>query len=310
MFMVVTGAQGFLGRKVLARLAQQGHQLVAVDRNPVVNRPLDGVTYHVSDLSDPETLLPGAFEGLGPFVLVHLAWDMRRPDAAYHIQASQVSLLAGLLDAWGSEGLHYLIAPGSAQEYGAQNGVLQESMSPREPLTPYGWAKHSACSMAASWAERTGVGLLWLRPFIVYGPEQTGAMLVPYAIRQALSKQPADFTDGEQLRDFVFVDDVVSAIVSGVERQLAGLNIVNLGGEEPVRVRDVLSEVARLYDAEGLWRFGARPRRQGEPEIQVADISRAKNLLDWRPTVPWREGLHRVWAQTQAGGGSAEPNRG
>ena len=130
-------------------------------------------------------------------------------------------------------------------------------------------------------------------------------MLVPYAIRQALSRQPADFTDGEQLRDFVYVDDVVSAIVSGVERQLAGVNIVNLGGEEPVRIRDVLSEVARLYDAEDLWRFGARPRRQGEPEMQVADISRAKNLLDWRPTVSWREGLHRVWAQTQEGGGGS-----
>ena len=294
MLSVVTGAQGFLGRHLVRRLSREGRPVLAVDQKPLIGEALPGVVYHVSDLSDPETLIPPSCEPVTDFALVHLAWDMRRPEASYRIQMEQALRLAGLLDTWGPRGLRYIVAPGSAQEYGSRNGTLAEDDPPELPLTPYGCAKRAAGQLAASWSLRTGIGLLWLRPFIVYGPGQAGNMLIPYSVRQAATRERARVSDGLQVRDLVYVDDVIEAIAAGLNRMPEGARVVNLGGNDPVRVRDVLQAIADYFRAGDLFEFGAIPRRAGEPEIQAADVRRAAEVLEWKPTVGWRDGVRRV----------------
>jgi len=294
MRIVITGAQGFLGRHVVTRLALAGHVVLAVDRRPSMEMPVAGVQYHVSDLSDPSTLIPPECEPVGDFMLIHLAWDLRSRETSYKIQSEQVTVLAGLLDAWTGRGLKYVMAPGSAQEYGGRGGQLREDDQPVEPLSPYGWAKRSAYEMTASWARQSGVGLLWLRPFIVYGPGQAGSMLIPYAVRQGHLKMRAEFSDCLQLRDFVFVDDVVEAFACGCEKLLPGINVMNLGCGVPVRARDLLEEIGRELCVLDQFAFGARPRRTNEPDVQIADISRAKEMLGWTPKVDWKTGVKRI----------------
>lgn len=301
MLIVVTGEHGFLGRHLVRRLAAEGYRVLAIDRRPVVlSQAIPGVLYHVSDLSDPSTLIPPECEPVGPFVLIHLAWDLRQRETSYRVQSEQVSVLAGLLDAWRGRGLHYVIAPGSAQEFGARGGVINEAALPEEPLSPYGWAKRAAYEMASSWSRQTGIGLLWLRPFIVYGPGQAGSMLVPYAVRQAQEGQRAEFSDCEQVRDFVYVDDVIEAFLLGVKKQPAGPLALNLGSRDPVRARDLLQAVADHFHAGDRFAFGARPRRLSEPDEQVADCRRAEAVLGWRPTIGWREGIRRVCEEVGA----------
>lgn len=296
MMIVVTGAQGFMGRRVVSRLASDGCDVLAVDRRPALDAPEPGVRWHVSDLVDPATLIPPECEPVGQFLLIHLAWDLRNRETSYKVQSDQVTVLAGLLDYWTGRGLSYLIAPGSAQEYGARGGILKEDDLPVEPLSPYGWAKRAAYEMAASWSRQSGVGLLWLRPFIVYGPGQAGSMLIPYAVRQAQTRQEAGFSDGLQMRDFVYVDDVVEAFVAGCNRRLAGVNVLNLGCGEAVRARDIIEEIARTYGCLDKFNFGARPRRSNEPDVQVSDSSRAGHALGWKATVDWKEGVRRICA--------------
>ncbi len=299
MRIVVTGAQGFLGRHLVRRLAAEGRHVLAVDRRPAaLAQSIPGVQYHVSDLVDPATLIPPECEPVGPFVLVHLAWDLRQRETSYRVQSEQVSALAGLLDAWRDRGLTYVIAPGSAQEFGARGGVMDEEALPLEPLSPYGWAKRATFEMAGSWSRQCGIGLLWLRPFIIYGPGQAGSMLVPYAIRQAQEGQRAEFSDGLQVRDFVYVDDVVDAIARGLERPVAGPVALNLGSRDPVRARDLLQAIADHFRAGDRFVFGARPRRSAEPDEQIADCSRAEQVLGWRPAIGWREGIRRACEET------------
>lgn len=299
MLIVVTGARGFLGHHVVARLAAEGHRVLAVDRRPVIQaEAMPSVQSHTSDLSDPSTLIPPDCEPIEPFVLIHLAWDLRQRETSYRIQAEQTLPLAGLLDYWRGNGLSYVIAPGSAQEFGARGGVLGEDALPEEPLSPYGWAKRATYEMASSWARQSGVGFLWLRPFIIYGVGQGGSMLVPYAVRQAQAGQRAEFTDGLQVRDFVYVDDVVEAIALGVAQQPKGPIALNLGSRDPVRLRDLLQTVADHLDAGDRFGFGVRPRRTAEPDVQVADCTRAEQVLGWVPKVGWREGILRICRAT------------
>lgn len=293
MLIVVTGARGFLGRQVVPALVADGHRVLAVDRRPSA-QVLDGVQNHVSDLEDPATLIPPDCEPVGEFLLIHLAWDLRQRETSYRVQSEQVTTFAGLLDYWRGKGLSYVIAPGSAQEFGARGGILDENALPEEPLSPYGWAKRAAFEMASSWSRQNGIGLLWLRPFIIYGPGQAGSMLIPYAVRQAREKLRAEFTDGLQVRDFLYVDDVVDAIRLGVKKRIPGQTALNLGSGDPVSARQMLGEIAAHFNSSGCFIFGARPRRNGEPDLQAADSTRAKDMLGWTPRIGWREGIRKT----------------
>ncbi len=294
MFTVVTGAQGFLGRHMVMRLAREGHKVLAVDRRAAAPMGHPNIQVHFSDLADPTTLIPPDCEPVGRFALIHLAWDLRSRETSFKIQSEQVTGLAGLLDAWKDRGLAYVMAPGSAQEFGQRSGEIGDEDLPVGPLSPYGWAKHAMLDMVSSWGRQSGVGVLWLRPFIAYGPGQGGSMFVPYAVRQAQMKEQADVTDCEQIRDFVYVDDVVEAFVLGLRKQPAGVHQVNLGSKDPARLRDVLTVVADHFGAGEIFRFGAKPRRMQDPDVQVARVDRAKDLLGWTPKTGWREGIRRV----------------
>lgn len=293
MLIVVTGAQGFLGRHLVPRLAEAGYRVLAVDR-VAAQKDIPGVVNHVADLASPAALIPPDCVGGEPFVLIHLAWNIQQRDAGYRVQAEQVAIFAALLDYWREKGLTHLIAPGSAQEFGAKSGVLSEEAVPEEPVSPYGWAKRSAYTMAHSWSQRNSIGLTWLRPFIIYGEGQGGDLLVPYALRQASSGERAEFTDGKQIRDFVHISDIVEAFVLAVQRRSKTPVALNLGSRDPVSARELLEVIAGSFHARDKFVFGARARRQTDPEMQVADCSRAEQVLGWTPKMGWREGIQRV----------------
>lgn len=191
-------------------------------------------------------------------------------------------------------GLTGLVGMGSAEEYGSAEGQLDESRAPGPGLSAYGRAKHGAFRSAVE----AGVRCVWLRPFIVYGEGQGGNMVVPYALWCAREGCVAEFSSGEQFRDFVHAEDVADGIAAAV-RAVPGLQegecrACNLGCGEPVRVRDVLERIARQTGRGGLFRFGVRPMRKGEPVVQFAATDAAESVLGWKAVVPWQEGIDRL----------------
>ncbi len=293
MMIVVTGSEGFLGRRVVDRLAAAGDLVVAVDRLFHSGPVRDRVVHHQSDLEDPALLLPPGTHPNTPFVLIHLAWDMRRYQG-YGIQAGQVRQFANLLDFWGQHGLQRAVVMGSAEEYGGSAGILSETSPPRFPLSPYGWAKRAARDLAVSWCERTGRPVTWLRPFIMYGPGQKGDMVIPFAIESAQLRRTAEMTDGLQQRDFVYIDDVADAVALAALREVGGWSEFNLGRGEGVRVADMVRAIAAHFRADDCFHLGARPRRPNEPDVQVADCTKARTLLGWKADVSWQNGLERT----------------
>ena len=281
-YTVVTGAAGFVGRAVLPRLAEEvpSGQLVGLDLR---QRPhgwcgewLEGGLERLHDLH-------------GPVVVVHLAWDLRRGDAG----AQEASLWA-FQKMLRLPNLSGIVGMGSAEEYGSEVGRLEEGMAPGPGLSAYGRAKHEALLAT----EAAGVRCVWLRPFIIYGEGQSGNMVVPYALRCVREGTVAEFSAGEQFRDFVHVDDVADGIAAAVWA-LGGLReeecrVCNLGRGEPVRVRDVLERIARRTGREEFFRFGVRSMRVGEPSVQFAATEAAETTLGWKATIPWQEGIDRL----------------
>jgi nucleoside-diphosphate-sugar epimerase len=279
---VVTGAAGFIGQRVVARLAA-GADVIALDRAPDPGGWPAGVEYRQVDL-DRE--MPVFTEN---WRLVHLAWNLDRANLV--AQQESLRTFARLL---GQEGLAGVVGLGSAEEYGEREGRLREDMAPGAKLSAYGQAKHAAGKALEAWARGAGRKAVWLRPFVVYGPGQGGNMAIPYAVRCARERTPADFSEGLQLRDFVHVDDVAAGIAAAA-LELPTLKpafaACNLARGEPVRLRDVLERIADQTNARELFRFGARPMRPGEPQEQYADVAAAAELFGWRAKIPWEQGI-------------------
>ena len=280
---VVAGAAGFIGRRVVDRLARTETDVTALDRVPDPGDWPEGVEYRQVDL-DRE--MP-AFKG--SWILVHLAWSLDRANAA--AQQESLQTFARLL---GQENLAGVVGLGSAEEYGEREGRLREDQAPGAKLSAYGQAKHAAGKALEAWARGAGRKAVWLRPFVVYGPGQGGNMAIPYALRCARERIPGEFSEGLQFRDFVHVDDVADGIAAaalGLPALKPAFAVCNLGRGEPVRLRDVLERIAVQTNSQDLFRFGARPMRPGEPQEQYADVAAAAELLGWRAKIPWAQGI-------------------
>ena len=286
---VVTGGGGFIGRRVVARLAESGRSVVAVDPTLSTGDLPYGVEGRRMALGREWLSMPEAF------VLVHLAWGMERSDSA--AQTESAAVFRAQLS---HPNLTGVVGMGSAEEYGERGGCLSEDLAPGDELSVYGRAKNEACGALEAWTRETGRPAVWLRPFVVYGPGQGGGMVLPYALRCARERRLAEFTDGRQRRDFIHVDDVAEGIAQAV-RRLPGMEfswtVCNLGRGEPVAVRDVLERMADRMGARELFRFGVRPRRLHEPAEQYADLTAAAVRLGWRARTPWTEGIDGLCAE-------------
>jgi len=178
---VVTGAAGFIGRRTVARLAQAGCRVWALDRVPWPGEPLAGVEHYCVDLS---TDAPPVTEG----TLVHLAWNMARADAAGQTQA--LADFQRLLSAGSWRGV---VGLGSAEEYGDLAGRLREDQAPGPLLSAYGQAKFAAGQALAAWARAANRKAVWLRPFVVYGPDKAAPWRFPLPCAAPANVSPATF---------------------------------------------------------------------------------------------------------------------
>lgn len=285
---ILSGASGFIGTYVKRRLMEQsiGVELMTLNIREltVPTAPImctgigNGTQYDLSTLRD--------------CTLVHLAWCPPVRDR-YGPHAEQVRLLAELLDSH-AVSIGRIIAFGSAEEYGPSSGHLQEQDAIDQNLSAYGWGKRAAQIMVESWCNSQGKPGLWLRPFLVYGEGQQGGMALPYAVRQALRREVAEFSAGTQERDFIHVDDVARAVVLAVNQTWSGFNVANLGTGVSTKLRDVLEQVAEQFGATDLFKYGVRPMRLGEPEFQVAATERAAKILGFTARINLDEGIRRM----------------
>lgn len=280
---VVTGASGFVGRALLRALERQGDiRVLGLGRADV-------------DLADGAGLRK-VLEAARPHKVVHLAAALPAggEGTAARDRQWRDTFLAGrnVIEAAREVGVAHLLAAGSVAELGDQGGVLGPDLPPR-PRSTYGLCKTLLAEVAALAARHGDLRVDWFRPFTVYGPGQTGSMLVPAAFAAAVAGRAEAFTDGSQRRDFLFVDDLVAWIMGGLAwsppRGHPGELVVHhLGTGRPTPVRQLLGQIGARFP-EAQLRPGALPRRPGEPDCQVAQLRPAP--WPWAPRTTLEDGL-------------------
>ena len=293
---IVTGGAGFIGSNLVDTLVARGDDVVVVDdfsfgKRENLNQQAE---LREHDIREP-------FEADADAVF-HLAaqadvqTSMRRPeyDAAVNVVGTVNVLNAAL-----AAGAQVVFASSGGAGYGECPGPVDERF-PFLPLSPYGIAKKCGEEYLAGWNRIHGTSHVALRFANVYGPRQDsgleGGVVAIFLERMAKGEPTAIYGDGSQSRDFVYVGDVVDAVLAAVGRSGGPYNVGTAIETSISDLHRVCAEVAGVPNAPT---FAAA--RLGDVQRSVIDSALAGRELDWHAQVGLAEGLARTWEWMQGG---------
>ncbi|CAN5495994.1 SDR family oxidoreductase [soil metagenome] len=298
---LVTGAAGFIGSRLCARLVREGHQVVALDN--LSDGTMDNledvgdIEFHGSDLRDEDAMLRAA---AGCEVIFHQA-AMRSVPRSMEMPAltSDVNVrgtLNVLLAAHRNSAR--VVSASSSSVYGEQAEYpLHEGLTP-SPQSPYAASKLAGEVYCQTWTKAYGVPTISLRYFNVYGPAQDPsseyATVMPKFVLACLTgDRPTIHGDGEQARDFTYIDDAIEAnlLAAQASEEASGLVLNVGGGRQPTSVNQLLAIIAELTNTQpDPIHTDPRP---GDVWLTHADVSLAEHSIGYEPVVDINEGLRR-----------------
>jgi UDP-glucose 4-epimerase len=293
---IVTGGAGFIGSHVSDALLARGDEVHMVDDLSSGNRENvdNAVTLHELDIRD-ETFGELA-AGLRPEVVFHLAAQADVGTSVEHpVLDADVNVVGTIrvLEAARSVSARVVFASTGGAIYGECERPARED-DERRPLSPYGTSKLSGEEYLATWNRLYGTSHVACRLANVYGPRQRpsleGGVVAIFLDRLRDGREVEVFADGNQTRDFVFVGDVVSALLAAAG---APAGVYNVGSGVPTSVVELYRLCAQMAGVGSEPHFA--PDRPGDLRHSVLDSSLATSKLGWRAETPLAEGVARTW---------------
>lgn len=290
---LVTGANGFIGRHLCLKLSAAAARLFVLDRDPVVC--VGKHTAFLGDISD-RALVRRCVSRVKPHYVFHLAAFKPRSALLEDFRTALDSNLMGTLNLLeplaGSSGLASVIVMGTADEYGSNPVPFRETQRP-SPINVYSCSKICMTTLAETMHALYRLPVTVVRPTVAYGPGQGPDMFLPGMIMSLLDGKTFPMTRGGQTRDFIYIDDLVNGLLAVARCPRAAGAVLNLSSNVPVSIKDVARRVQGMI-GRGRVRFGAVPYRVNETMHYAADNARARTLTGWRPRVALEEGLRRT----------------
>lgn len=299
MKVLVTGGAGFIGHNLAIRLKEKGFKVqvmdsfersteLAVKRLREADVPVTKVK--IRNIGEVKNILGDVDVVVHAAAYIDVAESMEKPLLYLDNNVlGTASIVKASLDA----GIHLFVYLSSAAVYGNPVKLPIDEDHPVTPLSPYGLSKLMG-EDAVKFFSRYGLKHVILRLFNVYGPGQKAeyAGVITRFLEKASEKlPPVIYGDGEQTRDFIYVDEVAKAVELTIKTSHVN-EIFNIGSGNPVKVRDLAKLVMRLFKIKGEPVYGEQ--RIGDIEYSCADIAKAKSLLGFEPKIGLEEGLKKL----------------
>lgn len=296
---LVTGCAGFIGSHLIERLLQNGNEVIGIDC----------FTEYYSKKIKKNNLLDALKSDRFIFLEKDLLKIEEYPevDIVFHMAAQ-----AGVGDSWGKNFSTYtsnniettqklleyykdfdikkFIYSSSSSVYGDAKLPMNEE-SILKPVSPYGVSKLAGENLCYLYWKNYNVPTISLRYFSVYGPRQRPDMAINKFVSSILNKEKITiYGDGEQTRDFTFIDDIIDVLILSNESHLIG-EIFNVGGGSRISVNQLIKTIEEITGKKAILEY--LPKQKGDALDTEADLTKIKNSLRWKPQININEGLKR-----------------
>jgi UDP-glucose 4-epimerase len=301
---LVTGGAGFIGSHLVDTLVKNGFQVIVFD--DLSTGRMENVKRHVGkpafsfvngDLRNKTAVKEALKDVEAVFhlaAIVSVPFSMKHPQVTHEIN---VDGTASLLEACLKANVERFIYASSCAVYGEPKYLPIDENHPAKPLSPYAESKLEAENLCMSFHENYGLGTVVLRLFNVYGPrmreDQYGGVITRFIKRLTAGKPPIIYGDGEQTRDFVYVGDVVQAMMLALKVAEAKGETFNIGSGVPVTINDLADLLIKITGACEVKPVHRRPRA-GDIKHSYANVQLAKKLLGFKPNTSLKDGLSKL----------------
>ncbi|ELR98320.1 NAD(P)-dependent oxidoreductase [Gloeocapsa sp. PCC 73106] len=298
----LTGATGFIGSHIAKQLVTKDYQVYALvrDKNNLkrIEDIVDKIELLEADLLDFKQVNQ-IIKTILPQQCIHSAWYVE--PGKYLNGLENIDLVGAsfnLAKQLAECGCEHFLGIGTCFEYDTSLGYLQET-SIAKPNSLYGASKLSVQLVLEQIGKITGMKTAWARLFYQYGPAEDPKRLIPGIITALLRGKTMDLTPGEQVRDFLYIEDVANALGAIALQQATGL--FNIGSGKPITVKEIALTLGDLMGKPELIKLGALPYRQGDDLFICANNHRLKEVTGWYANHNLQEGLQLTidWWKSQ-----------
>lgn len=296
---LITGASGFVGACLTRRLVKDNafvHLILRQKSNTWrINDILNKVNVHLCDLTNL-TKLKNIIKKVKPDVIYHLATY-----GAYSYQNKANKILKNniwgtwnLLQATAEQNFELFVNTGSSSEYGYKKSNMHETDF-LEPDSYYAVTKCTQTHLCALMARILHKPIVTLRPFSVYGPFEEPARFIPTLMKSLYLKKIMNLVAPQIAHDYIYVDDLVNAYLKINKLKKFSGKYFNIGSGIQSSIKQVVETVQKVTKKTTHFNWGKMPHRSWDTTNWVADISLAKQLLNWQPTISLEKGLKLTW---------------
>ena len=294
---LITGGSGFIGANLVRSLINQSARVNLFLRPGAKTWRLTSLLkktkiYNV-DITDKQSI-EKAIKKIKPQVIFHLAVYGAYPKQADFGTTIKTNILGtvNLLEAIKNTQTA-LVNTGTSSEYGYKNKPMKETDS-LEPTFAYAASKAAISWLGKIFSQQFNQPIITLRPFSIYGDWEEPDRFVPTIINNCLKNQPIKLVSGKQVRDWLYIEDMVRAYLMAGERSDLKGEIFNIGSGKQVLVSEVARKIIKLVNKPVQVRVGAYKPRQWDTGNWQADITKAKKILGWEPKYSLEQGLKKT----------------
>ena len=304
---LITGVAGFIGSRTAQILLDKKYKIVAIDnvndyydlrikkfRLNLLNQDNNFIFYK-GDIED-KLFLTEIFKKHSISTVINLA---ARAGVRYSITnpfiyaSTNYYGTLNLLDLMRENNISKYVMASTSSIYAGSNMPYKEESSVNQPISPYAASKKAAELIAYTYHHQFNIDVSIVRYFTVYGPSGRPDMSVLRFIKWIDEEKPIVlYGNGTQSRDFTYIDDIVKGTIAASEKKM-GYEIINLGGgKNPISINTLIAKIELLLNKSSI--INQKPSHSADVDSTWADITKAKNIIDWEPKISLDEGLEKT----------------
>ena len=288
---LITGGTGFIGYHLSKRCIKLGWSVTSLSSNsPKPNKKIQGVKYIKVDIRDKKKL----FKIKKDFdYIVNLAGYVDHSNKKKTLESHYIGC-KNLASLFLNKKIKKFVQVGSSIEYGkSKSPQIENKKNSQSTFSIYGKAKLLSTKYLMAIYKKEKFPATVIRLYLVYGPKQDINRVIPITIKNALLDKKFNCSTGLQFRDFIYIDDVINAILKTLKNIKTNGEIINIGSNKPVRIKDLIIRICSLVGS-GKPIFGKIKLRKDEIKSLYPNINKAHKILRWRPKISLNTGLKRT----------------